>query len=179
MRAVRVQNGVVLFVVLTVLLVMSLLALMLAKSAICENKMAASMRNRQLAQIATASALDEGQAALRTVGSSFGPEQVCAHLQCAIRDAGAPPEALGFMQTAAAKASATPLHTDLARLSGADASARLAVNAVYVIEDLGADALVSEGAGSQHARFFRITAAASGGTAQFIDASEIMFGLTQ
>jgi Tfp pilus assembly protein PilX len=171
------QAGVVLFVAMTVLLVMSILAMFAAMSAISESKMAASMRGQQLAQFATASALDEGRAAVVSIASAFGSKQVCAHLNCAIRDIDAPADALGFMQTAAARTSAIALHTDLAKLSGNDASAHLATNAVYVIEDLGAGVPSDENV--EHQRFFRITAGASGGTSQYVDAAETVCGVAQ
>lgn len=172
----RAQSGVVLFVAMIVLLVMSLLGMMTAHSAIAENRMAGSERNRLLARMATASALAEARSRIAQAAASFGTDRVCSQVTCLVRDAAAPTDALSFMQTAAVKTAATAFHTDLAGLSGNDATARLAANAMYVIEDLGADA-ADAGNEKKPARLFHVTAVASGATAQVSDADEIVIAV--
>jgi Tfp pilus assembly protein PilX len=202
------QAGVVLFITMIILLVLSLLGAMAAHSAIAEYRMAGSERDRQLAHIATESALGEARSKILQAAAAFGAEQVCAHLSCMSRDAAAPVDALSFMQSAAAKAAANAFHVDLANLSGADASARLATNSHYVIEDLGLDPSLDGNAVEQSAaqeaaanmpatnksatntsatnpsatnktRFFHVTASAVGGTGQYVEADEVVYGVIQ
>ena len=192
------QAGVVLFITMIILLVLSLLGAMTAHSAIAEYRMAGSERDRQLARIATESALGEARSKIAQEAAAFGAEQVCAHLTCMARDAAAPVDALAFMQNAAAKTAANAFHVDLANLSGADASARLAANASYVIEDLGLDptldrtaverssakeiaANMSAVTSPQRTRpaFFTSRRTRVGGSGQYVEANEVVYGVKQ
>lgn len=180
------QAGVVLFVAMIILLVLSLLGAMAAHSAITEYKMAVGARDSELARIATDSALAEARSKVAQAAVAFGASQVCAHLSCTSRDAAAPVDALGFMQGAAGT-TANPFHVDLAKLSDADASARLATNARYAIEDLGpgpvADGATIEASAAEpvstKSRYFHLTAIAAGGTGQYVETGELVFGVKQ
>ena len=187
------QAGVVLFITMIILLVLSLLGAMTAHSAIAEYRMAGSERDRQLVRIATESALGEARSKILQAAAAFGAEQVCAHLTCMARDAAAPVDALAFMQSAAAKSATNAFHVDLANLRGADASARLAANAGYVIEDLGLDPTLDRTAVEQSpakqseaklsttntTRFFHVTATAVGGSGQYVEANDVVYGVRQ
>ena len=172
------QSGVVLFVAMIMLLVLSLLGMMAASSAIVENKMAGSDRNRHLEHTAIASALSVARARIQQAVTQVGVERACAQLGCLNRDAAAPVDAVAFMRTTAARSAAKGLEPDMTRLTGMDLSARLAVNAIYVIEDLG-DESAPDGSKSKPQRLFRVTASAGGGSSQFFDADEIVYGISR
>ena len=178
MHARATQGGVVLFIAMIVLLVLSLLCLMGATTAMLENRMTASERNQQLARTAVMSALAEARSRVMRTAAAVGADQVCAELHCIVRDPAAPVDPTSFMQTAAAKAAAIPMDIDLATLSGDDATARLATNAIYVIEDVGADPLAGKSKAEKPTRFFHITADATGGASQYVVSGEVVVGVT-
>ena len=172
------QDGVVLFVAMIMLLVLSILGMMAASSAIVENKMAGSDRSRHLERIAIASALSVARSRIQQAVDQVGMDRACAQLGCLNRDAAALADPVAFMRTPAAISAAKGLEPDMTRLTGTDISARLAVNAVYVIEDLG-DESTPEDSTSKPRRLFRVTASAGGGSSQFFDADEIVYGISR
>lgn len=178
MHARATQGGVVLFIAMMVLLVLSLLGMIGATAAILENRMTASERNQQLARTAVMSALAEARSRVVQTAAAVGADQLCAELTCLVRDPAAPIDPVSFMQTVAAKGAAIPFGLDLAKLGGEDATARLATNAIYVIEDIGADPLADKSTAEKPKRFFRITASAAGGTSQYFAAGEVVVGIT-
>ncbi|MBS0582488.1 MAG: pilus assembly protein [Proteobacteria bacterium] len=164
--SVRAQRGAVLFVSTIILLVLSLLAVAMAKSAMFEQRMVGAARSAQLAQLAADSAMNEARAKIARIAAQAGPNAVCAALRCALRDAGAPVDPAAYMRTPAAQAAANPFRVDLARLGEADATAQLAASPVYVVEDLG-DVPTDAGSASPPRRLFRITARGFGASEDF------------
>lgn len=162
----RAQRGAVLFVSTIILLVLSLLAVAMAKSAMFEQRMVGAARNAQLAQLAADSAMNEARAKIARIAAQAGAKAVCASLRCATRDAGAPVDPVAYMRTPVAQAAANPFRVDLARLADADATAQLAAAPVYVVEDLGSVPM-SAASASAPRRLFRITAKGFGASEDF------------
>ncbi|MFT3789859.1 MAG: PilX N-terminal domain-containing pilus assembly protein [Rudaea sp.] len=155
------QRGTVLFVSTIILLVLSLLAVAMAKTAVVESRMVGAARNAQLAQLAADSAMNEARANIARLAAQDGAQGVCASLRCTVRDAAAPVDPAAFMRTPAALAAANPFRLDLTKLAGAEATAQLAASPVYVVEDLGVAASMPD------RRLFRITAKGVGATEDF------------
>ncbi|MBS0516082.1 MAG: pilus assembly protein [Proteobacteria bacterium] len=175
-ESMRTQRGAVLFVSTIILLVLSLLAVAMAKSAVFENRMVGAARSAQLAQLAADSAMSEARAKIARVAAQAGAEAVCAALRCAVRDAGAPVDPVAYMRTPAAQAAANPFRIDLARLGYADATAQLAATPVYVVEDLG-NAPKTAGSASSPQRLFRITARGVGASEDFSRVVESVYAV--
>ncbi|MEP6941192.1 MAG: PilX N-terminal domain-containing pilus assembly protein [Rudaea sp.] len=173
------SRGIVLFVAIVVLLILSLLGVALASSAILENRMSIGMRNLQLARIAADSAIAEARARIVSAAAVDGADRVCAQLACAQRGASASADPAEFMQAPSTRAVSIPFHLDLALLDGVDRSARLPMNPVYVVEDLGTSLAAGEDPKANPVRWFRITARAEGGTAGFTSVVEQMLAVTQ
>ena len=170
------QQGTVLFVVMIVLLILSTLAVVMAKSAILESRTTSAVRSAQLAQLAADSAMNEGRMRIARVAARDGAKAVCTALRCAVRDAGAPTDPGAYMQTTAARAAAIPFRLDLAKLQEKDATAQLASSPIYVIEDLGTAASAPD---SPPNRLFRITAKGFGGTEDFTRVVESVYTVAE
>lgn len=166
------QRGTVLFVAMIVLLILSMLAVVMAKNAILENRETSAVRSAQLAQLAADSAMNEARARIARIAARDGAKAVCAALRCAIRTGSAPTDPVAYMQTPAARAAAIPFRIDLTKLAERDATAQLASLPVYVVEDLGAAPSVP---GAPPNRLFRITAKGFGGTQDFTRVVESVY----
>lgn len=176
------QAGVVLFVSLVILLMLSLFALAAANNAVTEQKMAGAARNQQLALLSADSAMSEAKARISAAAATYGVAEVCSHLRCLIRASGSPQEAADLMRTEPAQAAINPFRLDLTKLEGADGSARLAASPGYVIEDLGAPEVSTDGAhpiGAAANRLFRITALGYGGRREYEHAIESIHPVAQ
>ncbi|MBN8886699.1 MAG: pilus assembly protein [Rudaea sp.] len=174
----RRQRGAVLFVSTIILLVLSLLAVAMAKNAVIENKMVASAHNAQLAQLAADSAMSGARARIEQIAARNGAKVVCASLRCITRDAAAPTDPATYMRTPSALAAANPFRIDLAKLGNADATAQLAASPVYVVEDLGAAPSASGSSGAER-RLFRITAKGIGATEDFVRVVESVYAVAE
>jgi type IV pilus assembly protein PilX len=163
---VRDQRGAVLFVATIILLVLSLLAVAMAKSAVVESRIAGAARNAQLAQLAADSAMNEARAKIARVAASGGAKAVCVSMHCAQREADAPADPAAYMRTSSARAAAIPFRIDLTRAENTDATAQLVVSPVYVVEDLGTAPPVP-GAVSPSRHLFRVTAKGVGASEDF------------
>lgn len=86
-RPLRAQQGVVLFVSLIILVLLSLFALASANTSILERKMVTAMRNGELARLAAESALSDAKRQIENVKRSSGPSAVCKSLLCFTRPA--------------------------------------------------------------------------------------------
>ena len=164
--SVRTQRGAVLFVATIILLVLSLLAVAMAKSAVVESRIAGAARNAQLAQLAADSAMNEARAKIARLAALGGAKAVCASMRCALREPGAPTDPVAYMRTPSARVAANPFRIDLTRAENTDATAQLAVSPVYVVEDLGA-APTMPGITSPPRHLFRITAKGVGSSEDF------------
>lgn len=153
------QDGTVLFLAMIVLLLLSLGAILAGSVSVMQNKMASAARNAQLAQLAAESALNEARQRVLSTAATEGADRVCALNPCIARTANTPTNIEALFQSAAAKSAQVPFRFDMTRLSGADASAKLAAMPVYLIEDLG-----SSSASAARTRYFRIAARGVGGT---------------
>lgn len=174
----RRQRGVVLFVSTIILLVLSLLAVAMAKNAVIENKMVTSARNAQLAQLAADSAMSDARVRIAQIAARNGAKAVCASLRCTARDAAAPVDPVAYMRTPSALAAANPFRIDLAKLNNADATAQLAASPVYVVEDLGI-APSASGSSAAERRLFRITARGIGATEDFVRVVESVYAVAE
>ena len=174
----RRQRGAVLFVSTIILLVLSLLAVAMAKNAVIENKMVASARNAQLAQFAADSAMSDARARIAQIAARNGAKAVCASLRCTARDAAAPVDPVTYMRIPSVLAAANPFRIDLAKLNNADATAQLAVSPVYVVEDLGI-APSASGSSAAERRLFRITARGIGATEDFVRVVESVYAVAE
>jgi type IV pilus assembly protein PilX len=174
----RLQHGTVLFVSTIVLLVLSLFAVVMAKTAILENRMAGAVRGAQLAQLAADSAMSDAQATIARIASRDGAKAVCMSLRCAIRDGGAPVDPAMYMKTSAAQAAATAFRIDLTKLEKPDATAQLASSPIYVVEDLGtAPSLHDSTSPARH--LFRITAKGVGNSEDFTRVVESVYAVAE
>ena len=172
------QRGTVLLVSTIILLVLSLLAVVMAKSAIFETRMAGAARNAQLAQLAADSAMNEARAKIARIARRDGAKAVCAALRCMQRAADAPGDPVAFMRIPAVRAAANPFRMDMTRQAGGDATAQLAASPVYVVEDLGL-APLPPGSHDAPRRLFRLTASGTGGSADFTRAVESVYAVAE
>jgi Tfp pilus assembly protein PilX len=172
------QRGVALFVATIILLVLSLLAVAMAKNAVIENKMVASARNAQLAQLAVDSAMSDARARIAQIAARNGAKAVCTSLRCTARDAAAPADPAAYMRMPSVLAAANPFRIDLAKLGNADATAQLAASPVYVVEDLGIASSASGSFGPER-RLFRITARGVGATEDFVRVVEGVYAVAE
>jgi type IV pilus assembly protein PilX len=159
------ERGVVMYVCLILLMVLSLIAISSANNSVVEERMVGNMRNDQLARLAAESALSEAKQRVLASSAQFGADQVCAHLTCFSR-----PEGLSsaeLMRTPAAQASATRFRVDMKNLSVDEGNARLAASPVYLIEDIGAAPPTKATPSASSVHRFRITARGFGGDLQY------------
>jgi type IV pilus assembly protein PilX len=159
------ERGVVMYVCLIMLMVLSLIAISSANNSIVEERMVGNMRNDQLARLAAESALNEARQRVLASSAEFGADQVCAHLACFVRPAGLSPADL--MRTAAAQAAATTFRVDMKNLQLEDGNARLAASPVYLIEDAGVAPPGKATPPTPNPHQFRITARGFGGDLQY------------
>lgn len=200
----RRQQGAVLFVALVFLLLLTLLGLTASSTSILQERMTGGMRNSQLAMMGTESALRGGEVDLWTAASRSSYTDgglalpPCGHTgvqPCVYQRTNgvadqrtikfrASKQWLGIA-TDGADVYAGPV----TGLSGDNATASLASQPRYMIEDLGLDtgasgpgnmggSILSEpGAeGTPKVHLFRVTARSQGGTATLLRASESVFG---
>ena len=174
----RSQRGAVLFVSTIVLLALSLLAVVMAKTAVLENRMTSAVRGAQLAQQAADSAMNEARAKIARIAARDGAKAVCVSLRCAVRDVAAPSDPAAYMRTPQAVAAAMPFRLDLARLDKADVTAQLASSPVYVVEDLGDEPSRSDSSLPVR-RLFRITAKGVGSSEEFVRTVEAIYAVAE
>lgn len=200
----RRQQGAVLFVALVFLLLLTLLGLTASSTSILQERMTGGMRNAQLAAMGTESALRGGEVDLWTAAarSSYTSGGLalppCGHSgvqPCAYQRT----NGIADHRTLAFRSAKTwiPTTNDGAQqyastvtgLSGNDATASLASQPRYMIEDLGLDtaasglgnmggAILSEpGAeGTPKFHLYRVTARSQGGSSAALRAAESVFG---
>ncbi len=198
MHARATQGGVVLFIAMMVLLVLSLLGMIGATAAILENRMTASERNQQLARTAVMSALAEARrskiALLQTAARRLArrPAVRPADLSAVRHDAAAPIDPVSFMQTVAAKGAAIPFGLDLAKLGERCRRRRASCcecdlryrrhrrgsDLADKVERSPAKKARANDFSQRTTRIFRITASAAGGTSQYFAAGEVVVGIT-
>jgi type IV pilus assembly protein PilX len=197
------QRGAVLFVALVFLLLLTLLGITASSTSILQERMTGGMRNSQLAAMGTESALRGGEvdlwtAAARSSYSSGGLAlppcgqtgvQPCAYQ----RTNGIPDQRTTKFRSSRAWLGTTDGGMQYAQtvsgLSGGDATASLATQPRYLIEDLGLDTaangtgsmggaiLSAPGAeGTPKVHLFRVTARSQGGTSTLMRAGESVFG---
>lgn len=175
----RRQRGVVLFISIAIMVLLSLFAISTMNNAMTENRMAAAARDLQLAQLGADSALNEAEATISTISLAHGAAQVCSVIRCVVRDVHSSDPAGRFMDSAAAMAARISFTgVDFTKLAGVDASTRLAEAPSYVVEDLGPDArgptFASKAAGE---RRFRIIARGVGATPRSVCVLEHVYAV--
>jgi type IV pilus assembly protein PilX len=197
------QRGAVLFVALVFLLLLTLLGITASSTSIMQERMTGGMRNAQLATMGTESALRGGEVDLWTAAarSSFSNGGLalppCGHSgvqPCAYQRT----NTVADQRTIKFRSARTWLGTTdggmqyapaVSGLGGSDATASLAAQPRYLIEDLGLDTaaggagnmggsiLSEQGAeGTPKVHLFRVTARSQGGTSTLLRASESVFG---
>jgi type IV pilus assembly protein PilX len=198
------QQGAILFVALVFLLLLTLLGLTASSTSILQERMTGGMRNAQLATMGTESALRGGEVDLWTAaarssyadgGLALPPCGQTGVQPCAYQRT----NGIADQRTTKFRASKQWLATSgdgavaysgvVSGLSGADATASLASQPRYLIEDLGLDTaangqgnmggaiLSGPGAeGTPKVHLFRVTARSQGGTSTLMRASESVFG---
>lgn len=194
------QSGAALFVALVFLVLVSLLAISGSGSAVLQERMTGALRDRQLGQVGAETALRGGEADLWSLSSRLQGQNAMPPCVSGITSAatcvyslqnGTVASAAQAFRTAQAWTSAgdgaRAYAGALSGLSGDDASASLAAQPRYLIEDMGL-ALpsgpgnmngprfgASGGGGSGAAspkRWYRITGKSLGGTAAVVRAYE-------
>jgi len=198
------QRGAVLFVALVFLLLLTLLGLTASSTSILQERMTGGMRNAQLAMMGSESALRGGEVDLWTAAarSSFASGglalppcghsgvQPCVYQRTnGISDLRAVKFRASKQWLSASNDGAATYSSTVSGLTGGDATASLASQPRYLIEDLGLDtgasgpgnmggAILSEpGAeGAPKVHLFRVTGRSQGGTSTLLRASESVFG---
>lgn len=198
------QQGAVLFVALVFLLLLTLLGLTASSTSILQERMTGGMRNSQLAMMGSESALRGGEVDLWTAASrsSFASGglalppcghsgvQPCVYQRTnGITDLRAVKFRASKQWLSASNDGAATYSGTVSGLTGGEATASLASQPRYLIEDLGLDtgasgpgnmggAILSEpGAeGAPKVHLFRVTGRSQGGTATLLRASESVFG---
>lgn len=198
------QHGAVLFVALVFLLLLTLLGLTASSTSILQERMTGGMRNAQLAMMGSESALRGGEVDLWTAASrsSFATGglalppcghsgvQPCVYQRTnGITDLRAVKFRASKQWLSASNDGASTYSGVVSGLTGGDATASLASQPRYLIEDLGLDtgasgpgnmggAILSEpGAeGAPKVHLFRVTGRSQGGTSTLLRASESVFG---
>ena len=200
---VRGQSGAVLFVALVFLLLLTLLGITASSTSILQERMTGGMRNAQLAMMGTESALRSGEVDLWRAPSlsSFAngglalPPCGNSGVQPCVyqRTNGIPDQRTtkfrGNKQWITGADGAKTYTPAVSGLTGAEATASLASQPHYMIEDLGLDtAAGGEGnmggsilaaanaEGTPKIHLYRITARSQGGTATLLRVSESVFG---
>jgi type IV pilus assembly protein PilX len=200
----RRQQGAVLFVALVFLLLLTLLGITASSTSILQERMTGGMRNAQLAMMGTESTLRGGEIDLWTAAarSSFGSGGLalppCGYSgvqPCAYQRTNGIPD----NRTTKFRGSRTWLASSgdgameyaetVSGLTDEEATASLATQPRYMIEDLGLDTaangegnmggsnLSAPGAeGTPKFHLFRVTARSQGGSDTLLRASESVFG---
>jgi type IV pilus assembly protein PilX len=138
-------SGVILFVALIFLVLITIIAITASSISLMQEKMAGAMRNAHLAASGAESALREGESRLwnAAVNSPAGTLSVCGTtglLGCYVFDPQAPNPTVKNFRTSPTWTSSgaqTYSTTDMTDLGSTNASANLGRNPVYIIEDLG------------------------------------------
>lgn len=175
------ERGVVLFVALIMLIVLTLSALATANSAVMQQKMVAATRNRQLAQQSAESAISEARTQIAYISATSGSMQVCSHLKCFARPSDAPDNPAELMRTDYARAAMNSFYAELTTLSGEDRSARATEAPSFVVEDLGVSTVVDPFGGSGGGtplRRFRVTGVGFGGAPGYSVTLEALYDLS-
>jgi type IV pilus assembly protein PilX len=204
MISARRQQGAVLFVALVFLLLLTLLGLTASSTSILQERMTGGMRNAQLATMGTESALRGGEVDLWTAaarssyasgGLALPPCGQTGVQPCVYQRT----NGIADQRTIKFRASKQWLPSSgdgavaytgvVSGLSGAEATASLATQPRYLIEDLGLDTaangqgnmggaiLSAPGAeGTPKVHLYRVTARSQGGTSTLMRASESVFG---
>jgi len=198
------ERGAVLFVALVFLLLLTLLGLTASSTSVLQERMAGGMRNGQLAMMGSESGLRGGEidlwtAAARSSYTSGGLAlPPCGHSgvqPCAYQRTNGIPDQRstkfrGWKQwLAAGSDGAVSYSQTVTGLSGANATASLASQPRYMVEDLGLDTEASGGGnmggsilsapgaeGTPKVHLFRVTARSQGGTNTLLRVSESVFG---
>ncbi|MEO6967312.1 MAG: PilX N-terminal domain-containing pilus assembly protein [Rhodanobacteraceae bacterium] len=189
------QRGVVLLVALVFLIALTILALAVSGSSLLQEKMVGGFRNTQLATFGAESALRAAEARLWESSTSPAPMAACGTaglFQCYSYNPLTPianvenfRNSPGFVIAGAVQYSTT----DLTTLGGSDATAKLASNPYYIIEDLGIErppgtpplhesgVTGPNGSGGKgfEKHLFRITARSQGGNANVVRVLESTF----
>lgn len=200
----RRQQGAVLFVALVFLLLLTLLGLTASSTSILQERMTGGMRNAQLATMGTETALRGGEIDLWTAaarssytngGLALPP---CGHSgvqPCGYQRTNGTPDARstkfrGWKQwIATGTDGAIGYAQAVSGLGGAQASASLASQPRYMIEDLGLDTAANGGGnmggsilsetgaeGTPKVHLYRVTGRSQGGTDTLLRVSESVFG---
>lgn len=193
--AAKQQRGAVLFIALVFLLLLTMLALTAAKTSVLEEKMTGGLRNGTLADAGAESALRAAEARLWGAAEDEAPLVACGRagkFDCYSYRAAAPVSNVQAFRTSTTWVTAGSVAyaaKDLTALSGDDATANLAQNPRYLIEDLGIErppgtpparesgATGPSGAGVRGVdkHLFRITARSTGGSDSVMRAMESTF----
>jgi len=200
----RRQQGAVLFVALVFLLLLTLLGITASSTSILQERMTGGMRNAQLAMMGTESTLRGGEIDLWTAASrssfqtgglalppcGYSGVQPCAYQRTnGIADNRTTKFRGSRTWLAASGDGAMEYVKTVTGLSGDEATASLASQPRYMIEDLGLDTAASgEGnmggailsapgaEGTPKVHLFRVTARSQGGSDTLLRASESVFG---
>lgn len=199
--AARLQRGTVLFVALVFLILLTLLAVTATGTSIMQERMTGSMRNGQLGLMGSESALRGAEFYIWNLSeesrsSSDGLKMYCGYeglLGCYKRTYGKTKSTVQVFRKAqgeipAASDGGIAYTPDLSGLSGDEASANLASQPRYLIEDIGADKMPGtsgrmEGArqpeggvdDTDSRRVYRITARSHGGSDAVVRITESSF----
>ena len=198
------QRGAVLFVALVFLLLLTLLGVTASSTSVLQERMTGGMRNAQLAMMGSESGLRGGELDLWTAAarSSYASGGLalppCGHSgvqPCAYQRTNGIPDLRsskfrGWKQwLAAGSDGAVSYGQTVTGLSGANATASLASQPRYMIEDLGLDTAATGGGnmggsilsapgaeGTPKVHLFRVTSRSQGGTNTLLRVSESVFG---
>jgi type IV pilus assembly protein PilX len=179
-------RGAALTVALVFMLLLSILAIGAMRTALLEEKMVAAVRNQQLSGLGAESALRAAEFRLWSASLSAQPV-ICGEVAlggCYSYVAGQPNASVqAFVHASGWHSAGGTRYTtlDMSVLAGAQASARLAENPVFLIEDLGIETppglgpahesgVSGPGAGPRSAdkHLYRITARSTGGNANSV-----------
>lgn len=188
------SRGVVLFVALVFLILLTLLALSSSTNSLLQEKMVGSTRNKQMANFGAESALRQAESRLwsaRTMGNTgFVNCRTDGTTPCYRYDPDSPTAAVqafrnskGWVNAGTQKFDATGQDLTAASLG----SAKLAANPVYIIEDLGletppgtgplheSEAKAGGGVTGFENHLYRITARSQGGNNKVVSAMQSIF----
>jgi type IV pilus assembly protein PilX len=198
------QHGAVLFVALVFLLLLTLLGVTASSTSVLQERMTGGMRNAQLAMMGSESALRGGEIDLWTAAarSSYTAGGLalppCGHTgvqPCSYQRTNGIPDQRstkfrGWKQWLASGSDGAVAYSQtVSGLSGANATASLATQPRYLIEDLGLDTEAAGGGnmggsilsapgaeGTPKVHLFRVTSRSQGGTNTLLRVSESVFG---
>ncbi len=182
------QRGAILFIAMLLLVSITLLALAATRGSLLQERMTGAQRDRQLARFGAESALRGAEEWLWqhwAAGGAALPE--CSGVSgqaCVYRTRGADPhpQVQRFRSATAwldpsqdgAQAYARPLD----RLPPALASARLAAQPRFLVEELGVDERAGPDGATQRRMLYRITARSPGGRLQTVEVLESMWSMS-